>query len=253
MPEPEVVVTAPAVEVVTTPALTGDNPPQETALTRTEVAQLIAAATAENQAKILDAAQKIARRSENKSDTAIARLAKVEAALEVAATRGMDEGEARLWKAERAVERASETSATVTQQQEYEAAQRSFEKMSGDVLNAEKIDAKDPHLVAAFNQYISVRGNSPDNWEKGLFYAVAEVHKNSAIKASNDSKALVDKAREDERAKLRNEQRANDGAVDKGTPASAAKFNSSTATDAEFRAKVAADDAARLARQRQFR
>ena len=254
MPEPEVVSTETA-PGGTPPALTVETPPTETALTRTEIAELIAAETKKTRSELkadFERAYKAAQRVEAKADAANAKLMKQDAINEALATRGMDEGEARLWKAERAVERATETSVTVTQQQEYEAAARNFQDRSASFLNSEGIRSDDPRLTSAFSRYAS-EAKTYDDWDKALLHAVADVHRDASKQATAEAKTLADKAREDERTKLRNEQRASDGLLDKGTPASTAKFDSRTATAEEFKAYDDAKTAARLQRQRQLR
>ena len=254
MPEQEVPVPATAPES-TPPALTEAEAPIETALTRTEVASLIAAAKQEVQDKIkqdLDAAYKAARRSESKGDTANAKLAKLEAALEAVATRGMDESEARLWKAERAAERASEATHQVSQQQEYEQAQVAFQQKSAAYLASEGIKPNDERLTTAFSKYAAEAKTYAD-WDSALARAVADVHKAEARRVSEEAKGAVDKAREEERAKLRNEQRASEGKLDKGQPASTSKVDWNALSDEEFKALDAERTAERLRRQRQTR
>jgi len=221
LPEPTEV--APATEAELQPApLTEATPPIETALTRAEVAELISKASEEVQAKLktdLDAAYKAARRSEAKGDTANAKLAKMESRLEEVATRGMDEGEARLWKAQRAEERAQEATTTVSQQQEYEKAASEFQQRSSAYLNSEGITSDDPVLTAAFAKF-SAEARTYDDWDKALMRSVAEVHKDRSKKAAEQAKTAADKAREEERARQRNEQRRDEGPIDRGTPAS---------------------------------
>ncbi len=254
MPETEGIVPATAPEG-TSDAPTGTDTPAETALTRTEVAELIAAAKQEVQASLkndLDAAYKAARRSESKGDVANAKIAKLESQLEAVATRGMDEGEARLWKAERAVERANETSTQVNAQQEYEAAQRTFAEKSATILSSEGISKDDPVLTEAFAKYAAESKTYAD-WDTALIRAIADVHKSKARRVADETKTAVEKAREEERAKLRNEQRVTSGAVDKGSPGSAGgKVDFTSMTDEEFRAYDAQRNAERLARTRQL-
>lgn len=258
MPEPEVPVIATAPES-TPPALTEGEVPNETALTRTEVAELIAAAKQEVETKLetkirtdLEAAYKAARRSESKGDTANARIAKMEATLEAVATRGMDESEVRLWKAERAAERAGEATAQVSAQQEQEQQVRAFQDRSTAYLASEGIKPDDPRLIAAFNKYAEGY-RSGDDLDKALMRAVVEVHKSERQRTEAEIKSAIEKAREEERAKLRNEQRAAEGKVDKGTPAStSSKIDWANLSEEEFKALDAQRTAERLARQRQL-
>lgn len=254
MPDPEVVPTPTGAEG-TPPPLTEGTPQPETALTRTEVAELIAAAKQEVAQSLkvdLDAAYKAARRSESKGDTANAKITKLEAALEVVATRDLTDEQARLWKAERAVERANETNTQVSAQQEDAQARSAFADRSTQLLSSEGIKANDPRLTEAFKKYTE-NVKSYADWDIALARAVADVHKDEAKKASTSSKEQVEKAREEERAKLRNEQRGASGTLDKGTPASAGKVDWTNMSDAEFIAHEETLKADRLRRQRQMK
>ena len=256
MPEPqEEVAVATEVAVPAAPLIEA-TPPTETALTRAEIAELISKASEEVQAKLktdLDAAYKAARRSEAKGDTANAKLAKMEARLEEVATRGMDEGEARLWKAQRAEERAQEATTTVSQQQEYEKAAADFQQRSTAYLSSEGISADDPRLTGAFAKF-SAEARTYDDWDKALMRSVAEVHKDNAKKAVEQAKVAADKAREEERARQRNEQRKDEGPIDRGSPASPApKKNVWDMSDEEFKAYDSQKDAERKLRQRGVR
>lgn len=262
MPDPEEVVapTAPADQPTAQPATAQ---PTETALTREEVASLIASSRAEVSAEIkrdLDAAYKAARRSESKGDVANSKLAKLETRLEELATRGMDEGQAKLWKAERALERATETAITVNQQQDYERAAAEFQQRSATYLAEEGIKADDPRLMTAFAKF-SANAQSTADWDKALYGAVAVVHRDNAkkmadetAKVSAESKTAVEKAREEERAKLRNEQRTVEGPVDRGQPSSAPQAKKiGEMSDEEFKAYDAIKDSERRRRMTQLR
>jgi len=255
LPEPEVV--APATEAAVPAApLTEATPPTETALTRAEIAELVSTAKAEVLAEMkkdLENAYKAARRGEAKGDTANAKVAKLETHYEQLATRGMDESEARLWKAQRAEERAVEATTTVSQQQEFEKAAADFQQRSSSYLNSEGISADDPVLTASFAKY-SADARTYDDWDKALMRSVADVHKNKAKQAAESAKTVADKAREEERAKLRNEQRRDEGPIDRGSPASPApKKGTWDMTDEEFKAYDAQKDAERKLRQRGVR
>lgn len=254
MPEPVVPALDTAPESTPTAPI-GVVVPQETALTRTEVAALIAANKAEVEvavAKGTKAAYDAARRSEAKADAANARLARQEAAFEVIATRGMDETEARLWKAERAEQRTIEASTQVSAQQEQAQQVAAFQQRSADYLNAEGIKPEDPRLTAAFSKYAEGY-KTGDDLDKALMRAVADVHKSERQRIEGESKTLVEKVREEERAKLRNETRAADGKLDKGTPATATKVDWATLSDEEFKALDAQRDEDRRRRQRLLR
>ena len=56
-----------------------------------------------------------------------------------------------------------------------------------------------------------------------LARAVSDIHKDEAKKAQAAVKDVADKTREEERAKLLNQKRQDQGPIDKGTPASAGR------------------------------
>ena len=251
MPEPEPIptLTAPADQPEAQPVAVE---PTETALTRAEVQALISAAKEETLAKTkdnLDAAYKTARRSESKGDTAAKRIERLEVQLEALATRGMDDSESRAWKAERALERATEATQTVSQQQEYERAAADFQQRSASFLNGEGIKSDDQRLTAAFSKF-AADARSYDDWDKALLRAVAEVHKDERTKLTTDSKAREDKIREEERAKLRNEQKATDGPIDKGQPGSTSSKPVKDMSDEEFKVYERQKDDERIRRRR---
>lgn len=252
LPEPEEVaaLTAPDVQPEAQPAVTE---PTETAPpTRAELAEAIAALEQKlnsSHKTDFDSAYKAARRSESKGDSANAKIAKLEAQLESLATRGMDDQEAKLWKAERALERANESSQTVSQQQEYEQAARSFQERSQSYLSGEGIKADDPRLTAAFSEFAKGAQRYED-WDMAMVKAVAVVHKDERKRLETDSKTREDKIREEERAKLRNERRTNDGPIDKGTPASTSSKPVKDMSTAEFAEYERQKDAERIRRRR---
>lgn len=233
-----------------TPAV--DTPETAPPFTRQDAEALINSVKEEllaNTKKELDAAYKTARRSESKGDAANTRLAKLESRLEDLATRGMEEHEARAWRAERALERAQEQTTTVSAEQEREQAVRSFQERSTTYLSEEGIKPDDPRLTAAFAKY-SAEAKTYDDWDKALVRAVADIHKDERNKTAAEVKAQIDKAREEERAKLRNEQRASDGPVDKGQPSSNKKIDWLNLSDEEFKRLEAEKDAERQRRIR---
>ena len=251
MPEPEPIptLTAPADQPAAQPVAVA---PTETALTREEVQALISSANEATLAKTkesLDAAYKTARRSESKGDTAAKRIERLEAQFEAIATRGMDEPESRAWKAERALERATETSQTVTQQQEYERNAADFQQRSASFLNSEGINPTDERLTTAFSKY-AADAKTYDDWDKALLHAVADVHKDEKVKSTADQKTREDKIREEERAKLRNENRSADGPIDKGQPASTSTKPVKEMNDEEFKEYERQKDAERIRRRR---
>jgi hypothetical protein len=251
-----------------------ETPPTETALTREEITNLISAARNEVRTEIvtelkrdLDAAYKTARRSESKGDVANSKLQKLETRFEELATRGMEAQEARAWKAERALERVQETAQTVDQQREYEQQASAFQQRSSSYLTSEGIKPDDPRLTSAFAK-LAADAKSYDDWDKALLGAVSAVHKDNATrlagestklaenatKLAADSKTVAEKAREEERAKLRNEQRSVDGPIDKCQPASnPVQKKTWDMTDEEFKAFDAIKDAERRRRMTQFR
>lgn len=254
MPDPEVISPA-TTEGGTPPVLAEETPPEETALTRTEVLSLIATARQEVESKLrqdIEILSASTRKTAGNYGTANAKIVKLESALEAVATRGMDESEARLWKAERAVERAGEITSQTTQQQEYAEAQSAFQQRSNALLAQQGIKADDPRLTEAFKKYTENVKTYAD-WDVALGLSIAEVHRDEARKASLSVKEQVDKAREEERAKLRNEQRSTDGKVDKGTPAAAGRIDYATISDEEFTRLEDERKADRLRRQRQNR
>lgn len=254
MPEPEEApaLTPPADQPEAQPA---EAPTTETAapFTRQDAEALIASVKDELKQGLkadLDSAYKAARRSESKGDTATAKIAKLETRLEDLATRGMDEHEARAWKAERALERAQETTSTVNTEQEREQAVRSFQERSSTYLSAEGIKSDDPRLTAAFAKY-SAEAKSYDDWDKALLKAVVDIHKDEKTKTASEVKAQIEKAREEERARQRNEQRQSDGPVDKGQPSSTnKKIDWLTISDEEFARLEREKDAERMRRSR---
>lgn len=252
MPDPEVV--TPAATPEGAPDVPAEvTPPAETALTRTEVLSLIATAQKDVESRLrqdIETLSATTRRTAGNYGTANAKLQKLEAALEAVATRNMDESEARLWKAERAAERAHEATAQVSQQQEYDQAASAFQQRSAAYLATEGIKPSDERLTEAFKKYAD---SNPNTWDSALARAVADVHKSEAKRVSDEAKTAVEKAREEERAKLRNEQRASDGKLDKGQPASSSKVDFTSMSDEEFRAYDAQLTEQRLRRQRQTR
>lgn len=254
MPDPEVVPTENRPDG-TVPVLTEGIAPTETALTRTEVAELFAKHRKELEEALggmNHPAYKAAQRSESKAQLAISKIAKVEALQEALATRGMDESEARLWKAERAVERANETTQVVNQQQEYEQAQSAFRQRSTAFLASEGIKPDDERLTASFAKYAGEAKTYAD-WDNALLRAVADVHKSEAKRVADESKTAVEKAREEERARLRNENKAVGGKVDNGHPATAGKTDWASLSDEEFKANDPYSAEAIARRRRQTR
>lgn len=190
--------------------------PQETStLTIDQVKALIAERDVEIR-KEQEAAYKTLRRGEAKSDVALKRLEKLEQELFDTQIRGLDPKDAEVEKLKRQVQRDAE-SRTTDPQQELTA----FQAWSASLLEEEGIDAKDPILAEAFKKYGEGWQNQAD-LRVALTRSVAKVQAERAKTARAEAADREKKAREDERAKLRNENRQAEGKVDKGTPASAA-------------------------------
>ena len=79
---------------------------------------------------------------------------------------------------------------------------------------------------------------------------MAEVHKDERTKLTTDTKAREDKIREEERAKLRNENRSSDGPIDKGQPSSTSTKPVKDMNDEEFKEYERQKDAERIRRRR---
>ena len=79
---------------------------------------------------------------------------------------------------------------------------------------------------------------------------MAEVHKGERTTSAADQKVREDKIREEERAKLRNEQRSTAGPIDKGQPSSTSSKPIRDMSDEEFKEYEHQKDADRLRRRR---
>lgn len=222
MAEPQETVepqTAPTPELVTEPVAQSEpTETQETPtyLTKEDAMALVEGVLSERESGIrkdLEAAYKTLRRGEAKSDMSIQRIQRLESKLEELATRDMSPEESRIWKLEREVERATTTTAPDATQEI-----SVFQSWSSPFLEEEKIDASDPVLKAAFEKHSNGWQNAAD-LKVALTRAVAAVHREREKSARTESAEQVKKAREEERAKLRNEKRQEDGKVDKGVAA----------------------------------
>ncbi len=254
MADPEV--TAPAATTDVQPVVPAEAAiPEEKPLTRTEVAELIASAQKDVESRLrqdIESLSASTRKTAGNYGAANAKLLKMEQTLEAVATRNMDENEARLWKAERAVERANETTQVVNQQQEYEQAQTVFRQRSTAFLASEGIKPDDERLTTSFAKYVAESKTYAD-WDNALIRAVADVHKSEAKRIADEAKTSVEKAREEERAKLRNETRSGDGKIDKGSPAAQGKVDWNSLSPEEFAANDPFSAEAIARRRRQLR
>lgn len=221
MPEPEVTAAPETVPAEGTPP--AEAVPQETApLSRDDVKALIQETWAEREQEIrgeLKAAYNTLRRGEAKSDTSHKRIDKLEHELFEISVRGLEPGQVEIERLKRQVQHDAESRAMPN---DPNAEVASFRAWAAPVLEEERIDPNDPVLVASFERHGSGWQNAAD-LRVAMTRAVADVHKEQAKKARSESAERENKAREEERAKLRNEQRQGDGKVDKATPATPAR------------------------------
>lgn len=222
--QPEVPAAPEAVKAETPPLTPGDLSKLEDKLTAELVAARKAAQRAESKTDVVD------KRTEQ-------RIRRIETMLEAIATRGMDEPDARAWKAERALERVNEAQSEQTQQQQYEASWRDFQSRGASLLQEEGIARDDPRLTAAFQRY-AANAASTNDWDVALVRAISDVHKDEQRKAREEVKTVADKTREEERAKTRNEKRSSEGPTDKGSPSTAAPKDWANATNDEVLAEL---------------
>lgn len=167
--------------------------------------------------KDLEAAYKTLRRGEAKSDQAQKRIDKLEAELLEVSLRGLEPAQVEVEKLRRQVQRDADSRSAPP---DPDAEVAAFKGWSSSYLEEEQIGPDDPVLKASFQRYA-------DGWQGAadlrvaLTRAVADVRKEQAKAARSEAAEREKKAREDERAKLRNEKRAEDGKVDKGAAAPA--------------------------------
>jgi len=194
--------------------------PQETAtpLTLEAVKALIDETMTERETNIrreLDQAYKTLRRGEAKSDVSHKRIDKLEQELFDISTRGLEPAQVEMATLKRQLQRDAE-SRTVSQDPSAEVS--AFQSWSSPYLEEEGIKAEDPVLVAAFQKHASGWQNAAD-LRIAMTRAVADVHKEQVKKARSEAGDREKKAREEERAKLRNENRQAEGKIDKGAAA----------------------------------
>ena len=163
------------------------------------------------------AAYDAARRAENKADNARriveSKTAELEGAYEQLVTQNLSEPDARAWKAERELKRVQETHNAPDVQ--YERAAAEFQSSAATYMAAEGVNEAD--ISESFQQYAK-NAKTPAEWDIALIRAVADHHKTVAKQAKDEAKTAGDRAREDERAKLRNEKRSNSGPIDRSSP-----------------------------------
>ena len=218
MPEPQETVepqTAPAVEVPQE-AQSEPTETQETAtLTRDEVKALIEETWADRETTIrkeIEQTYKTLRRGEAKSDVSLKRIDKLETELFDISLRGLDPQAVEIEKLKRQAQRADSNVPDPNSEAS------AFQGWATPYLEGEAINSEDPVLKASFQKHAEGWQNAAD-LRVALTRAVADVHKDAAKKAKSESADREKKAREDERAKLRNEKRQEDGKIDKGTVA----------------------------------
>ena len=216
------------------PAQSEAETPQETSLTRDQVKALIDETWASRETEIrkeLESAYKTLRRGEAKSDTSLKRIDKLEGELLEVALRGLEPQQQEVERLKRQVQRDAESRTAPDANAEVAA----FNGWSRSFLEEEGIPSNDPTLAEAFQKYGEGWQTQAD-LKVALTRAVAKVRTEQAKKANSDSAAEVKKAREEERAKLRNENRQAEGKVDRGNPASAAPKNFLTMSQEEWTA-----------------
>lgn len=230
-----------------TPLLETAPPPEESAQTEPEKPQetppltvdAIRDALLPQVRKDVEAAYKAARRAEAKAETVPKRLeekiSRLEAALELLITKDMDEPSKKVFVAERALERERESRIVPDPEIERQRADLEFQGYAASVLAEEGIKADD--ITVAFNKY-AAPAKSPADWKVALGHAIADYHKAEAKRAKDESADRERKAREEERTKLRNEQRKEEGPVDRGAPASSGLKDWSKATEEEVLAEL---------------
>jgi hypothetical protein len=163
-------------------------------------------------------------------------IERLSAQMEAIATRGMDDNEARTWKAERALERANEAQTEISQQQTNEAAWNDFRTRGAELLEEQGIARDDVRLTTAFQKYAK-NAESTKDWDIALTRAIADVHRDERRKAAEENKTVAEKTREEERNKVKNEKRQTEGKTDTGSPASGAPKDWNAASDAEVLAE----------------
>ena len=217
----------PVTETTADPAQVADAEIQETpTLTRDDVKALIDETWADREQTIrgeLSSAYKTLRRGEAKSDVAQKRIDRLEQELFEVSVRGMEPDRIELERLKRQSQRDAETRAAPLDPSTEVA---SFQGWSASVLEEEQIDPKDPILKSAFERYADGWQNAAD-LRVALTRAVATVLREREKTARAQSGDREKKAREEERAKLRNETRQSEGKVDRSAPETTARAGKS--------------------------
>lgn len=214
MAEPEVAAVAPTAPVEEAPSAEVAAQETPTYLTIDDAKALIESTLSERESNIrkdLDAAYKTLRRGEAKGDNAQRRIDKLETELFDLSLRGLEPQQQEVAKLQRAVQQqttAPDPNAEVA----------AFRAWSTSVLDEEKISADDPVLKGSFERHADGWTSAAD-LRVALTRAIAQVHKEREKAAKADTSKLVEKAREEERAKARNANREAEGKIDKGTAA----------------------------------
>ena len=199
--------------------------------------------------KRLKPAYDAARRAEAKAERApqqfMSQIEPMRAALDEMLTRDLNDDQKARFKAERALADSQRTDPA----HETEREQQEFRSEAISVLAEESISADDPAFVEAYEKY-GRNAKTPAQWRLTLGRAIAEVHKTKARTAEASFAEREKKAREDERTRLRNEQRETEGVVDRGAGASSgAKKDWLSMSPEEFAKIDAAKEAERSARR----
>lgn len=199
--------------------------------------------------KRLKPAYDAARRAEAKAERApsqvMSQIEPMRAALDEILTRDLNDDQKARYRAERALADSQRTDPAQAAEREQEV----FRQEASSVLAEEGVNADDPVFVEAYQRY-GQNAKNPAQWRLVLGRAIAEVHKTKAKQAEGTYAEREKKAREDERTKLRNEQRETEGVVDRGAGASSgAKKDWLSMSPEEFAKFDAAKEAERSARR----
>lgn len=179
------------------------------------------------------------RRAQSAADSHASRLERrierLTETLDAVATRGMDENEIRSWKLQRDNERLRESSTERDQSANRQQQEAEFQTYSATVLGEEGIDSKDSVFTEAWSKYSS-QAKDPSDWKAALHRAISEVRKAAAKTADEKVKSVEAQAREDERNKIKNENRTRSGPTDQGVAASVTRKAYLDMSDDEFEA-----------------
>ncbi len=234
----------------TVPANDAGTPTGGTSVTPTPLTiEAITAALLPAFEKSLKPAYDTARRAEAKAERApqqvMSQIEPMRAALDEILTRDLNDDQKARYKAERALADSQRTDPAQAAEREQEV----FRSEAVSVLAEEGVSADDPTFVEAYQRY-GQNAKTPAQWRLTLGRAIAEVHKAKAKQSEGTFAEREKKAREDERTKIRNEQRETEGIVDRGAGASSgAKKDWLAMSPEEFAKFDAAKEAERSARR----